>query len=115
MTQIPQPPEILTPRGPGRRFWKKVLDDFNLQDHHHLELLTQACRCLDRVAECEARIKQDGPTVVDRFDQLKPHPLLQVEKDHRILFLRALRELQLDASAPEEARPPQLYGVRKSA
>ena len=112
MTEIPKPPEILKPRGPGRRFWRKVLADFDLTDCHHLELLTQACRCLDRIAECEERIREDGPTVRDRFGQLKSHPLLQVEKDHRILLLRALRELQLDASVAEESRPPQLYGVK---
>jgi hypothetical protein len=43
-------------------------------------------------------------TTVDRFGQMKSHPLLPVERDSRAQYLAALKQLCLDV-APLHAGP----------
>jgi len=83
----------------GKRLWKRVVTDFALEGHH-LEVLEQACRALDRCEACRVRINADGEMVFDRFDQPKAHPLLQVERDQRSLLFRAMNQLGLNAELP---------------
>jgi len=46
-----------------------------IDDAASMTLLENACRALDRLRAAEAIIRKEGPTVVDRFKQLKPHPM----------------------------------------
>jgi hypothetical protein len=45
---------------------------------------------------CRQAIDRDGEAVRDRWQQLKPHPLLSAERDARAAFLAAFRQLNLD-------------------
>ena len=89
-----------------REWWQSVLRDWALEPHH-VRLLTLAGESWDRAQEAREVIDADGLTVTDRFDQLRPHPLLAVERDNRIAFARFVRELRLDDSEPEDPRLPR--------
>ena len=46
-----------------------------IDDAASMTLLENACRALDRLRAAEAVIAKEGPTIVDRFQQVKPHPM----------------------------------------
>jgi len=94
----------------GKKFWKKIVAEWNL-DPHHVELLAQAAKCLDRIAAAREIIDREGIIVKDRFGCSKRHPAVDVELQNKITFNRTLREIGLDVSAPEN-RPPRLGGMR---
>ena len=50
----------------------------------------------DRMKLAAAEIARDGQTIIDRFEQPKPHPLLATERDSRSQLLMALKSLNLD-------------------
>ena len=57
------------------------------------------------------RIAAEGMTFETRYQELRPHPCVAIERDARVAYLRAVRELALaDVSEPDEARPPRLQG-----
>jgi phage terminase small subunit len=102
---------IRTPTGlkaPGKKFFRKVLSEYELTDHHDLERLTQACKCLDEIDEGEQIISAEGRFIKDRFEQRREHPAAKSIRDARTLFFRAVRELALDVEVPE-SRPPRRY------
>lgn len=102
---------IRTPAGlkaPGKRFFKKVMGEYELEDTHDLERLTQACKCLDEIGEAEAIIEAEGRFIEDRFKQRREHPAAKSIRDARTLFFRAVRELALDVEVPE-SRPPRRF------
>jgi hypothetical protein len=84
----------------GRGLWSRLQVGYGVADPAGLAILEQAARALDRVEECRAAIAKDGVTVRDRWDQVKPHPLLAAERDARAAVLAAIR--QLGAEIPED-------------
>ena len=80
---------------PGSRFWGRVVEAYDLEPHH-LDVLEQCCRSLDRAEACRRQVDAEGLTVEDRFDQKKAHPLLAAERDARSAFRQLYRELGLD-------------------
>ena len=90
----PEPPEGLS--GEARRWFIRVQDEHAIMDAAGLLLLGSAMEAFDRMRSAQASIKTDGETTLDRFHQLKPHPLLNVERDARAAMLASLKALQLD-------------------
>lgn len=92
-------------------WWLSVQKEFVLEEHH-TRLLTLACEAYDRGEQAREVLTVDGLVVRDDRRNLRPHPLLVVEKDCRIAFARLVRELGLDVDAPASAqrRPPALRG-----
>jgi len=107
---IPKPPNSLTPRGPGRIFWGKIHEQFEVRDAHHLKFLEEACGCLDTITQAQKEIEASGAFYTDRFSQPRAHPGFDLIKANRTLFARLLREMQLDTQPAEDARPVRLYG-----
>ena len=93
----------------GRKFWRKVMSEYVLEEAHDLERLSMACKCLDDIHQGEEQIKLDGMYVRDRYGQVKEHPAAKVIRDNRIIFCRIIRELALDIETPSESRPPRAY------
>ena len=56
---------------------------------------------------CREAIDRDGETVVDRFKQVKGHPLLAAERDARAAFLAGMRMLNLDIAGDFEMSKPR--------
>jgi len=90
----------------GKGLWRVVTENFELEPHH-LVVLEQAACALDRATTCREAIARDGQTIVDRWGQVKPHPLLAAERDARSSFVRCLSALGLDViPAGPNGRPP---------
>ena len=103
----PEAPAHLEPE--TRSWWAQVEADYEL-GAHHMRLLTLAAEAWDRAQQARERIAADGAYLPDRFGVLHAHPAVAVERDSRLAFARLIRELDLDAEAPPESRPP---GIRR--
>lgn len=104
-------PPLTIPKGlspEARRLWRETSSTYVVEDAHHRELLELACRSLDRMLEARRLLAADGLVSVDRFGQRKPHPAISIEKGAAETFMRALKELGLDA--PEPGRPGRPSG-----
>lgn len=101
------PPSSLS--APAKTLWRKLVKDYDIEDQAGLLLLGTALEAFDRMKQCQAAIKRDGPMVRDRFGQLKSHPLLPTERDARSQMLAALRALNLDIE-PIHDRPGRPAG-----
>jgi phage terminase small subunit len=62
--------------------------------------LSQAAEAADLIAQCRDAVEAEGLTTVDRYGQVRQHPLLTVQRDARNVLLRALRQLGLDDPPP---------------
>ena len=90
----------------SREWWISVISNYNLEPHHLL-LLQTACEALDRLQQAREILAIEGITVAG-LQGTKPHPAIAIERDSRIGFLRAHRELDLDAAGTNAPRPPAL-------
>ena len=106
----PTPPKHLSYA--TRRWWRGVLAVYDLEDHH-LRLLQLACEAWDRAQQARQAITEFGLTFVDKHDQPRSRPEVQIERDSRIAFARLVRELDLDADAADPSRPPSLRSNRR--
>jgi len=99
-------PKHLSPE--ARRWWRKLQEEYAFSDEGGLLLLQTALEAFDRMRAAQAAIGQDGATALDRFGQLKAHPLLSVERDARAALLAALKALNLDLEPLRDGpgRPP---------
>jgi len=82
-----------------KRWWRSVIRDYALEEHH-VRLLTLAAESWDRCVQAREAIANDGAYIRDRFGCLKVHPAVNVERDSKILFARLIRELDLDVEPP---------------
>jgi P27 family predicted phage terminase small subunit len=93
MTKV-RAPSTLSKEAQG--WWRKLQDEYGIIDNGGLLLLQTALEAFDRMRNAQAQIAQDGQTVLDRFDQVKPHPMLTVERDARAQLVQSLKALNLD-------------------
>jgi len=102
----PDTPKTLTKEAAS--WWKKITAEYAITDEAGKLLLQTALEAFDRMRQAQAAIAADGPTIVDRFEQTKAHPLLTVERDSRSQMLAALKALHLDIEPlnPTRGRPP---------
>lgn len=80
--------------------------DFDSNDGA-FEKLVSAAQAWERSEQAREIVDQEGPTVLDKFGQVKLHPAVLMQRDFSALFVRILRELSL-SEAPTDTRPPQL-------
>ncbi len=106
----PKPPHRLSAEAP--RGWSKLAAEYGIVDDAGLLILNTAFEAFDRMLDTQASIAKDGATMVDRFGQMKAHPLLPVERDARAAFLAALKALNLDLE-PLNAQPGRPPGSGK--
>jgi len=78
----------------GAALWRAVVKDYEL-DSTESEILSLACRALDRAARARAAVDRDGEFVKGRYGDLKSHPGMLVVRDAESAALRALRALHL--------------------
>ena len=67
-----------------------------LMEPHDLAVLVVGLEALDRANAARRAIDADGLTVLDRFGQARPHPLLTAEVQARSQFLAGMKQLGLD-------------------
>ena len=99
MPDVPKPPRHLSRE--AEAWWRAVLAEYDLGPSD-LKLLQAAAEAWDRAQEARQIVERDGAYVRDRFDQLKSHPAVEVERASRAQFEKLLRALRLDGVAAGE-------------
>jgi phage terminase small subunit len=94
------PPEHLTPL--TKAWWLGVTADYALEPHQ-LRTLQAAAEAWDRYQQARESIAQHGLTYVDGKGMIRSRPEVQIERDARVAFLRAMRELNLAVEPPAGA------------
>ena len=93
MTPAPDPPEPPAHLGePEQQIWREVLRDYR-GTNAALAVLASGLESHMRARQCREAIAEDGMTVPGRDDQLKPHPLLAVERGAMRAFQQTFRAL----------------------
>ena len=80
----------------SRKWFKKIATEYQIDDSGGLLLLGTLCETIDRLRKAQAIIEAEGETIIDRFGQVKAHPLLAIENNARIGLLACIRQLNLD-------------------
>jgi phage terminase small subunit len=80
----------------SKTWWREMTREYGITDLGGLSLLNAAAEARDRAESARAAIQKEGQTIRDRFEQVKPHPLLAAERDARAQFIQAMRALNLD-------------------
>lgn len=102
---IPRPPAHLSPRSGA--FWRHLTGTFVLEPHH-LELLRLACEHIDRGEQAREAVAREGLTIRDRWQQIRPHPGIAIERNAALVVGRLVRQLGLDQELPSLlTRPPR--------
>jgi hypothetical protein len=110
----PRHPRHLRPE--TLRWFKTVLDGWELQDHH-VRLLLIAAEAWDRAEQATEILAREGLTYLDRFAAPHARPEVKIERDSRTAYARMLRELDLDLEPPKPPsgkRPPTLRSNRRA-
>ena len=95
----------------AKSIWRKVLEGYELEDWH-CRVLQSALEAWDRMQQARETLAADGVTYTDRFGAPRKHPAVSIEENSRVAFLRAMRELDLEAETVSETRPPNLKRYR---
>lgn len=102
----PKPPKHLSAE--ARRWWRRVLAEYGIEDAAGLMILGQALEAYDRLREAQELIRRDGLIIATPATGAKHlHPAARVEKEARTLLLTAWKQLGLDIEPPGPiGRPP---------
>lgn len=87
----------------AKALWKSLLNDYCIEDSAGIVILTTALEAYDTMKSAEGAIRKEGMTVLDKWQQIKPHPLLTTLRDARAQFLQGLKALNLDISPLRDA------------
>jgi P27 family predicted phage terminase small subunit len=100
-----RPPKHLRRR--GCELWRVITTNFSLQPHH-IPILRTLCETADRLETCRSRLSKEGLTIKDRWNKLKPHPLVAAELAYRQQLTTIFNALGLDeGTVAEKAAAPQ--------
>lgn len=91
----------------AKKLWRKICAEYDFSDQAGLLILQTAMEAFDRMRGAQAIVATEGATILDRFGQVKSHPILTAERDARAAMLAALKMLNLDSEEVEQpfARP----------
>lgn len=110
--KIPRPPAGAG--APGRRLWRAVLSDFQLEEHE-LALLVEAVRTVTLLEVLDARVRADG-ALIEGPQGLRAHPAAVEARQQRIVLARLLAALRVplgeEGDVQASARPQRRAGVR---
>ena len=117
MVGLPASDEAMRPptglKARGKRLWAAVATKYVLTPAE-LEMLGQACRTSDELDRLERAVRNlSDLTTTGSTGQLKPHPLLEEVRRHRLLLERLTGALNLPDDDEEVGlRPGQKHGRR---
>jgi phage terminase small subunit len=89
---------------------RRIQAEYEIEDQGGLALLYIYADADTTERNCQDVVNTEGLTVLDRFEQQKPHPLLTAIRDARSQKMMALKALNLDLE-PLKDRPgrPEPY------
>jgi hypothetical protein len=100
---------------PGRKLWTAVVGPYMLTPAE-LEMLGQACRTRDELDRLERAVRAlPELTTTGSTGQLKPHPLLEEVRRHRLLLERLTSALNLPDETEEVGTRASSRHARKAA
>jgi P27 family predicted phage terminase small subunit len=93
--------------------WRRLQFEFGITDAPGLLLLQTGLEAWDRMQEAQALIRRDGLVVPAANGGTRCHPAVSIERDSRVAFQRALRQLNLDIVPTRDGpgRPPNAFGA----
>lgn len=89
----PAKPAVLSKE--SGELWRRLNRDYEFDDAQ-LVVLRETLEAMDRRRMATAQIKREGMTIVDRWGQVKVHPLASVERDSRSAVIQGCKALGLD-------------------
>ena len=99
MTKLPKAPNYFSQK--ARKLWASINGEYDLEDEA-AELLRVALENLDLADKARELLRTEGLAIDGR-----KHPASDSVKLHDEMFMRAIRQLQLDVVAPGPiGRPP---------
>jgi hypothetical protein len=102
-------------KAPGKRLWVAVAGLYILTPAE-LEMLGQACRTADELDRLERAVRALPDLVTTgSTGQLKPHPLLEEVRRHRLLLERLTTALNLPDDSEEVGTRARSRHARKAA
>ena len=87
--------------------FKLISRNYALRDEESVRILEEGMGSLQRARLAREAINKEGTIFLDGKSQLKPHPLLVVERDARAAALAAFRQLNLEL--PKSTSKRQLW------
>jgi hypothetical protein len=104
----PKPPKGLGIE--GRRLWRGVLADLDLESHE-LTVLRRACRVADRCEELQKVVDEQGLFATNRLGEMKAHPAVLELRQCELLLAKLVAVLRIPPAESEQDRP-QLRTLR---
>ncbi len=93
--------------GRYQRLFDALSQEYRISDGGGVQILRSGLRSLALAEAAEAEVARAGQTVVDRFGQVKAHPLLATIRDFRAQWVHALRALNLAIGDPTPSGRPE--------
>ena len=94
----------------ARKEWSRIQQEYGILDDYGVFLLTRAMECFDKICSYERVIEDQGETLVNRFGEIRVHPLIAAQRDARSSMLQSLKMLNLDIEPLEKpGRPSKGY------
>ncbi|MBA2757362.1 MAG: hypothetical protein H0U37_07970 [Chloroflexi bacterium] len=103
LRRLPAAPRHLSPT--ARAWFREVAGRYEIPPHH-VGNLVGAAVALDRARECRERLDADGIADLDRYGQVREHPLAAGERAYLVTHARLVRELGLDLQTVATPRKP---------
>jgi phage terminase small subunit len=95
----PRPPADLSRE--TRAWWTDIVCNHELAPHQY-RTLQAAAESWDRYQQARRLLAKQGLTYVDAKDMIRARPECAIERDSRVAFIRAMRELGLEKSEPPD-------------
>jgi P27 family predicted phage terminase small subunit len=83
-----------------KQWWAAIVSEHQLGEHE-LRVLTIACEAFDRREQAREALNKHGLSYTDDKGMVRARPEVAIERDSAIRFLRAMRELNLNAEPPD--------------
>ena len=80
----------------AKREANRLIHEYDIKDPGGEALLRTFASAFSLEIGCQEQIDKEGLTILDRFEQLKPHPLLATLRDARGQKMAALKAMNLD-------------------
>jgi P27 family predicted phage terminase small subunit len=104
----PQPPSHLSEQ--TKQWWIDIIRDHELK-FHQLRTLQAACEAWDRYQQARQYLNEHGLSYEDNKGMRRSYPEVATERDNRIAYIRAMRELGLETSEPPDRNRHSSIGI----
>jgi phage terminase small subunit len=90
---------------PATKRWVDSLRKEYVLESHVERLLVLAGQAWDRAQTAREEIREQGATFLDRWNQRRPNPNVEIENRAMLTFAKLLRETGVDLVRPDDSRP----------